>query len=305
MGEPDVFSRRATEGADSARRDGWLSEEFRVLVVNLWDRALGTPEAARVGPVGDVWRSIHDRVAAGYGEFYLDDPDTDPATQCRRFLFKAGTARALDVIEMSLQAVDREVRAWGDARRAEAGIVESADGALATFNLLCRQHTTGYEYVDGIIVPVSSRFLQSEVIQPAAVLLHEKGFEQPSRDFMTAFDHYREGRYEEALVSAGRAFESTIKAICQARGWAYDSHATAKTLVDTVFDNELVPAALQSQFSQLRGLVGSGLMTLRNKFGAHGPAPGAAAVAGHIAAFGLHLAAANIVFLVQAHRSKP
>ena len=58
---------------------------------------------------------------------------------------------------------------------------------------------------------------------------------------------------------------------------------------------------LQSQFTQLRGLLESGLLPVRNRTSGHGQGTEPVTLPKYIAEYALHMAAANIVFLVRAY----
>ncbi len=76
-------------------------------------------------------------------------------------------------------------------------------------------------------------------------------------DLLKAHEHYRKGD-GEAMVEALKAFESTMKAICDKNGWSYPGGATAKTLVKTVLDNGLVPKYIESHLAGLRNTLEAG-----------------------------------------------
>lgn len=80
-------------------------------------------------------------------------------------------------------------------------------------------------------------------------------------------------------------------------------NATAKPLMDIVFAKGLIPKGLESEFSALRSAMESGLPTLSNQTSRHGQGAQPIDVPSHFAAYALHLAASNIVFLVQCHKS--
>lgn len=106
-------------------------------------------------------------------------------------------------------------------------------------------------------------------------------------------------------MSASNAFESTMKSICTARGWAFDAQRdTASALVKVLFDNGLVPTHLQNQFNGLRTLLDSGPHIPRNKTAGvgHGQGPVPSEPPEHVVRFALNLAATNIVFLIESHQ---
>ncbi len=131
------------------------------------------------------------------------------------------------------------------------------------------------------------------------------GFEGPSDEFMSGHEHYRHGRNREAIADALKAFESTMRAICDARGWAYHSNATAAPLIETVIKQGLVPTHLQQEFQALQSTLQSRLPAARNKTKGSGHGQGAQVVdvPDHVAAYALNLAATNIVFLVESHKA--
>jgi hypothetical protein len=134
--------------------------------------------------------------------------------------------------------------------------------------------------------------------------LSESGFKGPADEFMRAFDHHRKGNNKEAIAEALKAFESTMKAICAARRWAHPPNATAKPLLDILFQNGLVPTELESHFAGLRSAMESGLPTVANRTSRHGQGATPLEIPSHFAAYALHLVASNIVFLVQCHKVK-
>ncbi len=121
---------------------------------------------------------------------------------------------------------------------------------------------------------------------------------------MDAHEHYRKGKMKEAISDALNAFESTMKAICDENGWNYPGNATAMTLVNTVLDNGLVPPYMQTHFAGLRSTLEAGLPPVRNKNSGHGQGFFVKQVPAYLAGYALHLAATNIVFLVEAHEAR-
>jgi hypothetical protein len=133
-----------------------------------------------------------------------------------------------------------------------------------------------------------------------------KGFTGPLDEFISAHDHHRKGEQKEAIADALKAFESTLKAICMARRWPFDPHKdTAKQLIEIVFNHGLIPPYLQQQFTALRSVLESGVPTVRNKTAGHGQGATPTTVPDYMAAYALHLAASNIVLLVEAHKNTP
>src|ERR1700712_4403930 len=97
--------------------------------------------------------------------------------------------------------------------------------------------------------------------------------------------------------------ETVLKTICDAQGWTYDGGAAVDKLITVVRREGLFPDYLGGYFDNLIGAMKAGLPRVRDRDGGHGAAPADVAVPPHIAGFALHLAASNIVMLVQAFHS--
>ncbi len=150
---------------------------------------------------------------------------------------------------------------------------------------------------------VNSRYIHAEAIKPAISLLNTAGFDGALEEFLDAHEHYRKGEMKEAMSNALKAFESTMKAICDKNGWGYKEGDTARTLVKIVLDNELVPRYMETHFAGLHSTLEAGLPTVRNKNSGHGQGFFVKQVPDYLVGYALHLAATNIVFLVEAHEA--
>jgi hypothetical protein len=102
-------------------------------------------------------------------------------------------------------------------------------------------------------------------------------------------------------VECLKTLESVLKIICASRKWAYSPNDTASKLLDLVFSNGLLPAALQSEFSALRASLESGVPTVRNRLAGHGQGTTKVEVPEYVASYLLHLTAASVLLLVRAH----
>ena len=209
----------------------------------------------------------------------------------------------LDAIELLFKYVDRLTREWRFLMRNNAS--EIADAAIEKLNVRFREHGVGYQFEGGEIIRVDSQFLHAEVVKPAFSLLKAAGYAGAQAEFLSAHEHYRHGRAKETLGECLKAFESTMKAICAKRGWKHDPKATAKPLLDVLFDNGLIPAFWKQHFGGLRSALESGVPTGAHTLGRHGQGEKVIEVPEHIVGFVMHSTAAAIVFLVEAEKTLP
>ncbi len=178
--------------------------------------------------------------------------------------------------------------------------------AIEELNQRFLEHGIGYQYLSGRIISLESQYIHKEAVEPAIALLYEANFTGPLQEFLEAHTHYRNGEIKEAITDAGNAFESTMKAICDDRGWVYDDkRSIASTLIGILFDNQLIPREMQSHFTALRTTLESGVPTVRNPGGrgAHGQGIAPVDVPHYVAAYCLNLTASNIVLMMEAHKS--
>jgi hypothetical protein len=303
----------ARQGQQDVYQYDTLPRPFRIQVIYIWTTAIGSYRPVSEPVLGmppvqpksnEYWNEIHDILARELGVFHLGMEKSDPFSRCKEFLLRAETDGALDIIELTFRWIDRQVRRLRPHEMQFANITQEPDDAIAELNYRFQEHGVGYQFADGEIVRVDSQYVHAEVVKPALALLQSTGFRGPSDEFFHAHEAYRKGRHKEAITEALKAFESTMIAICQQRRWPYPPTATAGRLVEILFGNELIPVELKNHFTTLASLLQAGLPTLRNRNAGHGQGADLVTVPGYLAAYSLHLAAANIVLMVEAHLAK-
>ena len=308
-----TYTKRKKEAENAGKpvtyRYDYLPRGFRVQVVHIWIQALNTEDSFAV----NCWESIHDTFAKEEMQVFELIPNSafprNRLRDCSDFLLQNDDIdQLLSLIELSFLYIDGVVRVKGlryYREDWERGIKQPPDSAIKELNERFREHAIGYQYSEGKIVKVDSQYLHSEAVEPAITLLHDAEFDGALQEFMTAHKHYRERAYKDAIVNASNAFESTMKTICDARGWTDSPSATSSKLIKILFDNNLVPPEMKSHFTGLRSALESGVPTIRNKGGqgGHGQGSQPVQVPDHVAAYALHLTASNIVFLVESHKA--
>jgi len=307
----DLYSKRKKRQESQGQVDVYqydlIPERLRIQIAKIMEDAMGRwrPPSdnlyRRTSPSSEFWVFVHDTIAKELGVWSLGDGISSPEQRCIQHLTSAGTDEVLDIIELSFRVIDHAIRRLGPDARENASIKQDPDEAIEELNQRFREHGVGYQYLEGEIVRIDSQFLHTEAVKPALELLNGAGFTGPADEFLRAFDHHRKGEKKEAIADALSAFESTMKAICGARGWKYAAKDTAQPLINNLFQHGLIPAELQSHFSGFRAAMEAGLPTLANPI-RHGQGSTPVSVPEHFVAYALHLTASNIVFLVECHK---
>ncbi|MDA3862732.1 MAG: hypothetical protein PF689_02575 [Deltaproteobacteria bacterium] len=211
----------------------------------------------------------------------------------------------LDVIELVFQYIDGSLQ--------NSGLINSkvVGNAIEELNIRFRENGVGYKYEGGKIVRVDSELIHQEAVKPALKLLHQPGYEGAENEFLKAHAHYRKRNNAEALNECLKAFESTMKIICEQKGWGESKNYNevknfnAKKLINTCFENELIPKFWQSKFNNLRSLLESSIPTARNKLSGHGAGTEAKEIPDYLVSYILHMTASTIVFLIKAAEFSP
>jgi hypothetical protein len=221
--------------------------------------------------------------------------DTQTKELCdefKAFFENCETEQVLDAVQVVMLLVEEGTRNRLLDHECNASTV------AAEINRRFLEHGLGYQYQSGQIIVETNSILHTEAITPALTLLSDSRFAGANEEFLKAHEHYRHGRLGECLVDCLKAFESTMKIICDLKGWPYKRTDTAKALIEVCLTHDLIPTFTQQQLTSLRTLLESGVPTVRNKQAGHGQGATRHQVSPHLARFGLHLTAAVVVLLV-------
>lgn len=280
-----------------------IPNPLRVQIVHIWTDTMGDRSLQYLQKVREAYELIVNTLCREYGVFRLPGEkgygNRDYMNElCNFFLQVKDIEMALDVVELSFKVIDHLTRDWSYLNR--QGASKIADEAISELNDRFKEHGVGFQFINGEIIRVDSELIHTEAVKPALRLLNSASFSGAQQEFLSAYEHYRHKKNKEALNDCLKSFESTMKAICDKRHWEYQSNATAKTLIQVCFDNNLVPLFWQQQFNSLRSMLESSIPTGRNKLSGHGQGSNPVDVPDYLAAFMLHMTASTLVFLVRA-----
>ena len=271
----------------------------------------------------ETYKFIHDSLCRAYGEyplgqdsnFNLHIKDNDYLDIVVKFLRDTDNVeRVLDVIQLFFQKVKPRTP---DISKTEfsnpAGqrnhtqfllyMVEQKrkyEEAITKLNSRFREHGVGYQYASDQIVRIDSGFIHSEVIVPTLSMLSDPMYEGANEKFLKAHEHYRMEDYKACMNECLKAFESSIKTICDARGWNHNNKNGVR-LIEIVFNEGLIPSFMQTHFTALRKTLEDGALNPRNQRSGHGQGSKIIPVPDYMAAYALHLTASNILFLAKAN----
>jgi hypothetical protein len=282
-----------------------IPSPLRVQIIHIMTDALGNQMSEQTL---ESYQWIHDTLCCEYGKFSLSDKASGRGIEYLEnvinfMLNNNDVEQVIDVVELSFRLIDTYHRKENIRYFTRPRI--TPDAAIEKLNARFREHGVGYQYESGNIIRVDSQIIHSEAVKPVLLLLSDDRFKGANEEFLRAHEHYRHGRYKECLNDCLKAFESTMKTICDKQVWSYQPGDTAKKLINVCFQNQLIPTYLQDQFSSLRQSLESGVPTVRNKLGGHGQGSQVIIVPQYFAAYQLHMTASTILFLVEAEKALP
>lgn len=287
---------------------------LRVQISQLWDECFGAYRqdnkwdvyATVRKPISNhFWDELEKLMAHSLGVFSLGSSHSK--YNCKEFLINKSVPESLSIIELAF--------VWGDTyyenkynySKEEAGIRTSVKEAIEDLNDLFRLHNIGYQLLDFVVVRVDSEYLHKEVVEKTSEILTELGFDGARQEFNLALDYHRKGETKNTLNESNKAFESTMKAICDERKWEYPNNITANGLIEIIIEKELLPSYFKDQLTGIKSVF-KGLPTVRNKTtSAHGQGKDIVEVPEYFRAYAIHQTATTILLLSNAHKenSKP
>lgn len=255
----------------------------------------------------NFYKNVVQILCKEYGVFYLVEKSYRSVKYqndlINYFMMEKDLEKCIDLIEISFIFLSKHMF---ECRMSSYHINHHdmlAFEAIEELNHRFKEHSIGYQFTDGQIIRIDSELIHSEVVKPALKLLHSKEFKGAQEEFLSAYEHYRNGKNKEALNDCLKAFESTMKSICDKRKWFYDKgKATAKDLIKVCFDNELIPKFWETNFSNLRSLLESSIPTGRNKLSGHGQGSIPKEIPDYLVSYMLHMTASTIVFLIESEK---
>lgn len=288
-----------------------LPNAFRVQVTYILNDLFGErgEKLYEIIRIENIYKNLVEWLARDFGVFYLHETYRHDIYNYKSefingFLSEKNVLKAIDYIELACRFannISKDEKYAYNVERYSFG--EITNNAIKELNYRFNEHSLGYQFVEGQIIRRDNTFTHSEIIRPSLEILSRKRFKGASVEFHKAHEHYRKGKYHEALNECLKAFESTMRIICDKQKWTVKSNATASTLIKVCFEKQLIPAFWESKFTSLRTLLESGVPTARNKLSGHGAGAEEKEIPRYIVEYALNMTASTILFLVEAEEN--
>jgi hypothetical protein len=230
-----------------------------------------------------------------------DQPAFSAMERINHFLLSCGAGEFLTAAAVFL-SLARQITPDRGRRVGVTYLDTSFDSISDIVHEIFQRHNFGYKIIETndsfSAIPVDSEYQHKEVVEESISLLRRVDFEGPLNEFTKAIRHYSQNDYENAILWANRAFESTMKTVLEKLDFYYNKDDSAKKLIGRLFENELVFPSLECLLTNIQEVLG-GLPTIRNKMGGHGYGSLPANVQQSYAELAIHLSGTFVVFLVK------
>jgi hypothetical protein len=213
------------------------------------------------------------------GHEYLSYPDEKKAVKggFAEVVTLGYPENAMDLIEACLVQFPEETR-------------QRLEGEL---NDVLTSHSSPWRVVHGQFVLIDSKYLEEEVLRPAADLLHVAGFDGPLKEFSEARSALVDGNNRDAIVAANNALESTIKALLGVK------REKPGRLIARLVKSGLIPSHYDGFLDSLDKILYTVLVERSEPGRAHGSGKQPEDVPRPYAELAIHLVGVLIVFLLR------
>jgi len=283
-----------------------IPNALRVQIVHIWYDVLGNGKDyfGYHTEVKSAYKFIVDTICREYGLFYLPSHNKYNDRMyldelANYFLSEKDIEKTIDIIELSFKIINHDTTKNYNYLGRHNGS-ELIENAINELNNRFKEHGVGFQFVENEIIRIDSELIHNEAVKPTLKLLNQKNYQGAQEEFLS--EHYRHGKNKEALNDCLKAFESTMKSICDKHSWQYKENATAKVLIQICFDNNLIPSFWQTQITALRSMLESSVPTGRNKLSGHGQGTDTTKIPNYLVAYMLHMTASTLVFLTTAEK---
>jgi len=293
----DVYSNRNKPLPEYLNYDN-LPVKFKNQIVHIWGDFFEYITNDDIH--NEIWEVIEGKIAKEHGKKSLIDSGLlrykDSYKVESYFLDNDNVEECLDIIEIVFKVINKAGELYH--LKHESAI------ACKDLNSRFLQNGIGYQMASGIIIKVDSTLLHQTITQPALNLLENKQYENSNEEFLKAHEHFRNGRNKECLNECLKAFETTMKIICNLNKWSFGEGDTASKLINVLTSNNFFPDYHSTHLNAVKQILESGVPTIRNKNAAHGQGVTKITVDNEMANYMLNITGSVIKFIVDVQNTR-
>lgn len=256
----------------------------------------------------DILRTLDNEYCREKGLKHLGIHDSDfrngVELNFSEYIDSAPTSELLDLIDFVCSTLYRFIQnPRGRAYLSEQKI-QTINKLFKELNGRFKQHNLGYEVINGQLVRIDDQVVHAQYVKPALQLLCDKEFAGAEEEYRNAFEARRAGNNKDAILNAGKCFESVMKTICEKK--KYDTSKkgdSARALLNVLKTNGFFPTYMETHLGGVVTTLESGAPTVRNQVAGHGQGSEITDVPDCLVDYVLGLVAVNSVLLVKLYKA--
>lgn len=291
-----LFSRRQAE-QNGLITDVFVYEKFPQEFRNQVFYILSDVANLRIFQHEEFWKALRNAFIREKGWKHLSNCGNNGKYECEMFFLNSDDQNFLDYLDFAFAFIDTNLSKYRSFNL-------DIEKAISELNGRLKYHNLGYEFVSGELIRIDNSVLHQTVVKPALHLLSNLHFSGANQEILKAYEFRRAGDNKNAIIEAAKAFESTMKAICDGLKYPYNpTKDTAKDLIKILEDNSFYPTYMNTHISGIRITLESGAPTVRNKTSGHGQGAAVQIIPDEYVDYTLNLVTTNIVFLAKLYGS--
>lgn len=245
----------------------------------------------------DFLNEVNVKFLQTYGSYLYKSKDTRWQIRIQEQFANADTEHSIDFIEL----IFRCKSVWS--------IQKNRNEILNLINAVLETENIGYFCTPYIIKPggmdvesfpkvkkIEDKTITQEIYTPLFNLLSDPVWINVDKELSDAFDLYRKGHIDASNNACGRALESTIKIICDKKGWNNNSNDKFAHNVDLCKSNNL--------FESFHAGILTSNGAIRNALGSHGNGSEKSLNNKTYAKHMVNLTCSNILLLIELYYKK-
>lgn len=170
---------------------------------------------------------------------------------------------------------------------------------IISLNRILYKYSLGYQ-VDELqsqIIRVDSKYIYQTTTKKALLILNDIKFKNVDDEYRKAYEEFKNSNYESVLVEANKAFESTMKIICELKEYGLPKSHNASALIAYLKKNDFIENFQTEKFNGLTKTLES-VSIMRNNQAGHGQGSEKRDLSIFYAEYALNVTASTILLLV-------
>ncbi len=167
-----------------------------------------------------------------------------------------------DLLDCMMQVLYDETRKRG------RGYIEY-NSLVNELNDSMRINGIGYQIIEGRLSVQTEQKVFKDITAPCLIALNENDMYEADLFINNAFDAYKEGLFEEAIMNACKALENVIFELCQREMIEIKEDEKIPSMLRKLMNEEDVPKQIQEHCDAIVKIMET-VATIRNKRAAHG-----------------------------------